>query len=378
MNDRMYTIHPVTATSEHELLILGDNLRLEPDVLLGSAIFGSGMPGSGKTSLFVRLLEEFSRFNIPLCTFDIEGDIASATQMFPRGFIATSTNTPTPKDVIELGLQVVADLSTWPDMEARASYVARMTQGLFSRMDSLPFNRRCPVLVALDEAQMWLPQRRGETFSPEAYKALSEAFHALATRGRKRGLVPLLFCQKISEVAKTVLSPGTYFLLKQSVTVDQKRYLEILDKTDTLAFMSEKQIMQYIGSLPPGKAFVKLATGEQRIVQLYERSSQHISHTPKAVAAMNRYSAQPFSPDMRFGADIEVEPAPAAKQVPIILKRDDTPVTQAKQTCEKCKAPATHQLAYNVLRATAKGKVTEERSKYFCTEHANRQCKLMR
>src|SRR5205807_1464883 len=161
-------------------------------------------------------------------------------------------------------------------------------------------------------------------FSPEAYRALAEAFHTLATRGRKRGLVPMLFCQKISEVAKTVLSPGTYFLLKQSVTVDQRRYLEILEKTDTFAFMSEKATMLYIGSLPPGKAIVKLPNNEQRLVQLYERSSQHISQTPKVSSAMSRYSALSFSPDMRFGADIEVEPVvpatmqPSAKKLSIV------------------------------------------------------------
>ena len=205
MIDRIYTIHP-TSTSENDLFILGDNLRIEPDLLLGGGgIFGSGMPGSGKTSTFVRLLEEMARFSIPLVTFDIEGDIASAVQLFPRGFIGTATNTPSAKDIISQGLQVVFDLSTWPDMDSRASFIARMAQSLFTHMDSLPFNHRCPVVVAVDESQMWMPQRRGDLFSPEAYRALAEAFHTLATRGRKRGLVPMLFCQKISEVAKTVL-----------------------------------------------------------------------------------------------------------------------------------------------------------------------------
>src|SRR5205807_10239240 len=219
---------------------------------------------------------------------------------------------------------------------------------------------------------------RGSLFTPDAYKALSEAFHTLATRGRRRGLVPMLFCQKISEIAKIVLTPGTYFLLKQSVTVDQKRYLEILEKTDTLAFMSEKQIMQYIGSLPPGKAIVRLPNSEQRIVQLFERSSQHISRTPKVSSAMSRYSALSFSPDMRFGADIEVEPVvpatmqPSAKKLSIVKAAKEG---NTEYPCEKCNAPSTHQFLSSTLRATAKGTFTEEKYKYFCSIHANKRCK---
>ena len=209
MIDRIYTLHPNATLSNDNQLVLGDNLRIDPDILLSNSIFGCGMPGFGKTTGFVRILEEIARFNVPLCTFDIEGDIASAAGVFPRGFIGTSSNCPTAKDIIKGGLQVVFDLSTWSDMDMRASLIARTVQGLFAHMDSLPVAQRCPVLVALDEAQMWLPQRRGDLFSRDTYKALNEAFHTLATRGRKRGLVPMLFCQKISEVNKTVLSPGS-------------------------------------------------------------------------------------------------------------------------------------------------------------------------
>ena len=155
--------------------------------------------------------------------------------------------------------------------------------------------------------------------------------------------------------------PGSYFLLKQSVTVDQKRYLEILEKTDTFAFMSERQIMQYIGSLTPGKAIVKLPNSEQRIVQLYQRSSQHISHTPKVSSAMSRYSSLSFNPNMRFGADMEGEPAPAKrKPAPALL------VSTSKNLCKKCGAPATHTVNYS-----------SGRRGYFCSEHASQSCKSL-
>jgi hypothetical protein len=357
MIKRIYPVYqPTMPPAEQDVLMLGDGLHIHPDALLSNSIFGSGMPGSGKTTTFVRILEEIARFNVPLCTFDIEGDIASAVQTFPRGFIATAGNCPTAKDIIKGGLQVVFDLSTWPDMGMRAAFIARMVSGLFTHMDSLPINQRCPVLVALDEAQMWLPQRRGDLFSPETYKALNEAFHTLATRGRKRGLVPMLFCQKISEISKTVLSPGTYFLLRQSVTVDQKRYLEIIEKSDIFSILSEKQIMQYIGSLPQGKAIVKLS-GEQKIVQMYERSSVHISHTPTVSSAMSRYSALSFNPNIRFGADIgediieEASPKPArgtltqVDQVRAMLEKNPN-----LTVCEIMKRTGFHQPSVSRIR----------------------------
>jgi len=135
---------------------------------------------------------------------------------------------------------------------------------------------------------------------------MADAFHNVATTGRKRGLTPVLFTQKISEVNKLVLSPGTYVMLKQVVHTDLKRYLDYIEREDIFSYMTERQICQFVSSLQPGRAIVKIANSEQKIVQFYERESQHISHTPQVQAALNRYSALPFKP-ASFGAYIEDE-----------------------------------------------------------------------
>ena len=132
---------------------------------------------------------------------------------------------------------------------------------------------------------------------------MADAFHNVATTGRKRGLTPVLFTQKISEVLKICLSPGTYIMLKQVVHTDLKRYLDYIEREDIFSYMSERQICQFVSSLQPGRAIVKLANSEQRIVQFYERESIHTSHTPQVQAALNRYSALPFKP-ANFGAYI--------------------------------------------------------------------------
>jgi len=299
------------STSDRDTMILADNLRIHPDVLIGNGngIFGSGVQGSGKTGILVRILEQASQFHVPMVIFDREGDILPAVERFPRGVIATYQNCPSAKDVIKNGLQVVYDLSTWDSMDDKGSFIANMVNSLYKAVDGLPVSHRTPCLVGLDEAALFLPQRRGEVFSVDVYKAMADAFHNVATTGRKRGLTPVLFTQKISEVNKLVLSPGTYIMLKQVVHTDLKRYLDYIEREDIFSYMTERQICQFVSSLQPGRAIVKLANNEQRICQFYERESVHTSHTPQVQAALNRYSNLQFKPAASFGMYIDEEPA---------------------------------------------------------------------
>jgi hypothetical protein len=330
---------PIAAPAlDTEVLVLADNLRIAPDVLIGNGngIFGSGVQGTGKTSIMARILEQAARFHVPMTVFDREGDLCSAVGHFPRGVIGSFKNCPSAKDVIGQGLQVVYDLSSWPNMDMRGSFIANTVNRLFSVVDGLPVSHRTPCLIGLDEAAMFLPQKRGEVFSVEVYKAMADAFHNVATMGRKRGLTPVLFTQKLSEIAKTVLSPGTYVMLKQVVHTDLKRYLDYIEREDIFSYMTERQICQFVSSLQPGRAIVKLADGQQHICQFYPRESVHTSHTPQVQAALNKYSAQSFDPSTSFGSYIDEEEesdptdAPAAskltktEQVYLLLEQDGT------------------------------------------------------
>lgn len=381
-NRQLHSLHPpgpVAAPASDDTMVLADNLHIHPDVLIGQGLLCCGIPGTGKTSILARILEQVAAFQIPLVCFDLEGDLLSTVTHMPRGILGSAQNCPSARDVLNQGLQVVYDLSSFSTMEERGDFVARMVNSLFKVSEALPPSQRVPCLIALDEASLFVPQVRGVTFSKELYKALLEAFHCIATMGRKRGLTPLLFTQKTGEIAKTVLAPGNFIILKQTVHTDLKRCLDYVEKTGVFHYMTEKQIMAYIASLTPGTAIVKLSTGEQKIVEFYERESQHISHTPTTQAALNRYGNLTFKP-VSFGAYLAEDDIPAPAQ-----KQESKTVTQAikqssaeKQLCEKCYLIATHQLAYNVLRATAKGTVKEDKYKYFCTEHANKQCKPLK
>jgi hypothetical protein len=331
-NRQLHSLNPVPSSasiSDNDVLVLADNLRVHPDVLIGNGngIFGSGVQGSGKTGILVRILEQAAQFHVPMVVFDREGDILPAVEKFPRGVVGTYQNCPSAKDVIKNGLQVIYDLSSWETMDDRGNFIASMVNSLYKVVDGLPVSHRTPCLIALDEAALFLPQRRGEVFSEDVIRTMINAFHNVATTGRKRGLTPVLFTQKISEINKLVLSPGTYIMGRQTVHTDLKRYLDYIERDDVLSYMTDRQICQFISSLQPGRAIVKLANGEQHICQFYPRESVHLSHTPSTQAALNRYAGLSFKP-ATFGAYIAEDEE--TEEAPVMPVASDGP-TQADQ-----------------------------------------------
>lgn len=369
-NRQLHTLSSVpfqTSPINQDIMILADNLRVHPDVLIGNGngIFISGSQGSGKTSILVRILEQASQFHVPMVIFDREGDILPAAEKFARGIVGTYDNCPTARNVVQSGLQVVYDLSTWETMDDRGEFISYMVNSLYKVVDGLPISHRTPCLVVLDEAALFLPQRRGEIFSVDTYKAMADTFHNVATTGRKRGLTPILATQKISEISKLVLSPGTYVMAKQTVHTDLKRYLDYIERQDIFQYMTDRQICQFVSSLQPGRAIVKLANSEQKIVQFYERESIHLSHTPTTQAALNRYANLSFQA-AQFGSYIGDEE----------LDEPSSTIASGLQ-CDRrtCREPATHTYAYSTLRVTAQGRLEEQKLTYLCAKHANRQCK---
>src|SRR5216110_1259878 len=306
------TVPPADAPISHDgLLHLAKNFIKHPDILIGdgNSILGTGMPGSGKTTVMALLLEQFGACGIPFATFDLEGDLRSVVDLLPRGVLATAGNCPTAEDMYNGGLQVVFDLASWGEDSNRAAIlISRTVNGLLAHMKSLPSHLRVPFLVGLDEAAYWLPQiRKGcNHLSGERLEELFAAFHTLAIRGRKMGLIPMLFTQRFAEVHKDVLAPGTYILMRQTTDTDLKRYMEYIDAS---AFgededdMTRLQMRQHIATFKKGQAIIKQPTGRQRLVQFHNRASLHTSHAPKAQAAANLYRDVPFDPHRRYGSD---------------------------------------------------------------------------
>jgi hypothetical protein len=218
-----------------------------------------------------------------------------------------SENCPTAKDLYQDGLQVIFDLATWgKDAGKSASLLTTMVSDLLDYAKALPPHVRVPFLVGLDEAAYWLPQSiRGKSYLSESrFKELFAVFHHLTLRGRKLGLIPLLFTQRFASVHKDVLTTtGTFILMKQTVDTDLKRCMEYINAA---AFgkgeLTEKQIKVRIAAFKPGQAIIRLPNGKQGIVQFYNRASEHSSHAPKAEAALSTYRTVAFDPDKSYGA----------------------------------------------------------------------------
>jgi hypothetical protein len=178
--------------------------------------------------------------------------------------------------------------------------IATIVNQMMAWSSMRPSYERVPALLVLDEAHTWLPEKRGATIPKENYAKLFDAFQAVGSTGRKRGLTPFFACPKISELSKSILYPGMYLFFRTSLHTDLQRVLEYVS-SDTL---TAKGLRQYISSLPKGKAIVKLPNGRQKTIMFHKRAFEHVSHTPGVLSALNKYASMPFDANGSYGMDM--------------------------------------------------------------------------
>ena len=260
----------------------GKALRLSPtfqpdvDLLTAEGLIAFGVKGSGKSNLLALLVEQLGRFLLPQIIIDTEREQHSLLNLLPHGVIASASRCPSGYDIIHKGLQVILDLHSWESDEEAALALCQLVGELFTATNAIAPQERVPCVIHLDEAGYWLPQEAVTYLSKETRKALADAFHKLASRGRKQGLTPLLYTQSISEVAKSAIrQAGIKVLMRQTLDVDLTRYCQYLQGATA---RTKKAIQAY----PSGKAIVILPDGSQHKVQFHQRQSEHVSHTPQA------------------------------------------------------------------------------------------------
>ena len=85
-----------------------------------------------------------------------------------------------------------------------------------------------PVLVVVDEAQLFAPAAAGEV-SDEARKASLGAMTNLMCRGRKRGLAGVIATQRLAKLAKNVAAEASNFLMGRTfLDIDMARAADLL------------------------------------------------------------------------------------------------------------------------------------------------------
>lgn len=211
------------------VLATGQTFAPHFNALFGKGVIASAVQGSGKSQLLGRLIEQAAKCGVPMVVCDHKGEYAPVTELpFVNGLRAGSAELRgqtedcryfelTTKNADQFVAQVmmyryqaIIDLPSYGDSWlARAEIVAEVGQALMRyaakqrKMGALLL----PCLVALDEAQLYLPQNVN-LLPPEAKKStevldsLNNAYFALVSNGRSNGYTVVFATQSLTYIAK--------------------------------------------------------------------------------------------------------------------------------------------------------------------------------
>lgn len=270
--------------------------------VIGKAILGIGMRGSGKTNAAAVFIEQLCGIGpIPAVVFDLMDDYSSLREVVSDCVIGGASDWRSAwqhrghyweineenaqecgYDVLEEGWRLVVALGSYKDRNQAAMIMVKVLEGMFEwAQDKLSGKDRVPCLVFLDEAQQFLPQNRGGRLDKDAYDAVLTMFSRVNEVGRKLGFTPALFTQRIATIHNDVIEGSEiYVFMKQDLQADIKKYEEYLGK--------EIGSRQNIESLQPGEGYVK--TGDKKFkVKFDMRESEHKGVTPGLEQALQRY-----------------------------------------------------------------------------------------
>src|SRR6195952_3481998 len=200
---------------------------LDLEELLATRLLVQGNSGSGKSHLLRRLLEQSAPW-VQQAVIDPEGDFVTLAERFGHLVIDAESQT-------EHGLQLAGErarehrVSTilnleGLDAEGQMRHAAAFLGGLFE----VPRDHWYPMLVVVDEAQLFAPAVAGEV-SDEARKLSLGAMTNLMCRGRKRGLAGVIATQRLAKLAKNVAAEASNFLMGRTfLDIDMARAADLL------------------------------------------------------------------------------------------------------------------------------------------------------
>ena len=205
----------------------GATAGLDLEELLATRLLVQGNSGSGKSHLLRRLLEGSAGW-VQQAVIDPEGDFTSLAERYGHLVIDAAAHS-------EAGLQlaaervrqhrvsVVLDLEGL-DIEGQMRRAAAFLGGLFDAERAF----WTPMLVVVDEAQLFAPMVAGEV-SDEARKLSLGAMTNLMCRGRKRGLAGVIATQRLAKLAKNVAAEASNFLMGRTfLDIDMARAADLL------------------------------------------------------------------------------------------------------------------------------------------------------
>ncbi|AQS41890.1 MAG: Hypothetical protein BHV28_12040 [Candidatus Tokpelaia hoelldobleri] len=199
---------------------------LDLEELLATRLLVQGNSGSGKSHLLRRLLEQSAEW-VQQCVIDPEGDFVTLSDRF--GHVVVDA-TRTEQELTRIAGRIrqhrvstvlnLEGLDTEQQMRAAAAFLG----GLFDA----DRDHWYPMLVVVDEAQLFAPAAAGEV-SDEARKVSLGAMTNLMCRGRKRGLAGVIATQRLAKLAKNVAAEASNFLMGRTfLDIDMARAADLL------------------------------------------------------------------------------------------------------------------------------------------------------
>jgi hypothetical protein len=200
--------------------------HMDLEELLATRLLVQGNSGSGKSHLLRRLLEQSAPW-VQQCVIDPEGDFVTLSERYGHLVVdATRTEaelTRIAARVRQHRVSVVLNLEGL-DVEQQMRAAAAFLGGMFDADRDYWY----PVLVVVDEAQLFAPAAAGEV-SDEARKLSLGAMTNLMCRGRKRGLAGVIATQRLAKLAKNVAAEASNFLMGRTfLDIDMARAADLL------------------------------------------------------------------------------------------------------------------------------------------------------
>jgi hypothetical protein len=204
----------------------GGPALLDLEELLATRLLVQGNSGSGKSHLLRRLLEQSAPL-VQQAVIDPEGDFVTLADRFGHVVVdaarAEADLQRIAARVRQHRVSVVLNLEGL-DAEAQMRCAAAFLGGLFDADRELWY----PMLVVVDEAQLFAPAAAGEV-SDEARKVSLGAMTNLMCRGRKRGLAGIIATQRLAKLAKNVAAEASNFLMGRTfLDIDMARAADLL------------------------------------------------------------------------------------------------------------------------------------------------------
>ncbi len=205
----------------------GSAATLDLEELLATRLLVQGNSGSGKSHLLRRLIEQSAPW-VQQAIIDPEGDFVTLADRFGHVVVEADEHTEAALQAVAARVRqhrvsVVLNLEGLDsDMQMRAA--AAFLGGLFDADRDYWY----PMLVVVDEAQLFAPSAAGEV-SDEARKVSLGAMTNLMCRGRKRGLAGVIATQRLAKLAKNVAAEASNFLMGRTfLDIDMARASDLL------------------------------------------------------------------------------------------------------------------------------------------------------